>query len=224
MFDFIFLDNQSFSSIYLHYSLCSPSTGLLPTLSQGQSKFDPANVNTSRSGIQHHMRCSQNNGFFVIFQAPIPHKQTYRLSSALSVSHKNAGVIIGDIRLYNSAVSAAIVRIQYSGWSCWPVPTGPAGRIFCSGRAGSPAIFMVVFPIQSQWERSRANNSVVKSPTRPKFELIRDFMPVLIICKFDKDPIKGDWENAETPFFLLHVDGNFLLPWNHGFDPICPKA
>ena len=33
------------------------------------------------------------------------------------------------------------------------------------------------FPIQSQWERSRANNSVVKSSTRPKFELIRDFIP-----------------------------------------------
>ena len=55
--------------------------------------------------------------------------------------------------------------------------------------------------------------TVVKSPTRPTFKLIQDFMPVLVICKFDKDPIKGDWENTETPFFPLHVNGNFLLPW-----------
>ena len=40
-------------------------------------------------------------------------------------------------------------------------------------------------------EHSRANNSVVKSPTRPKFELIQDFLPFLATCKFDKDPIKG---------------------------------
>ena len=26
-------------------------------------------------------------------------------------------------------------------------------------------------------------------------------MPVLVTCKFDKDPIKGDWEKLETSFF-----------------------
>ena len=57
-----------------------------------------------------------------------------------------------------------------------------------------------------------ANNSVVKSPIQPKFELIRCLMPVLVTCKFDTDPIKDDWENAETPFFLLYVNGSFLLP------------
>ena len=59
----------------------------------------------------------------------------------------------------------------------------------------------------------RANNSVVKSLTQPKFELIRDVMPVLVTSKFDKDPIKDDWENAETPFYPLYINGNFLLPW-----------
>ena len=39
---------------------------------------------------------------------------------------------------------------------------------------------------------SRANNSKVNNPIRPKFELVRAFMSVLITCKFDKDPIKGD--------------------------------
>ena len=60
-----------------------------------------------------------------------------------------------------------------------------------------------IFPIQSQWERSRANNYIVKSPTRPKFELIRDFMHVFVTCKFDKDPIKCDRENAGTPFSII---------------------
>ena len=36
---------------------------------------------------------------------------------------------------------------------------------------------------------SRANNSKVNNPIQPKFEPIRAFMPVLDICKFDKDPI-----------------------------------
>ena len=69
----------------------------------------------------------------------------------------------------------------------------------------------------SPWECSRVNNSVVKSPTRLKFELSQGLMPVLIICKFDKDPIKCVWDNTETAFSLLYVNGN------HSFNPICPK-
>ena len=51
--------------------------------------------------------------------------------------------------------------------------------------------------------RSRANNSKVNNPIQPKFELIWVFMPVLVTCKFDKDPIKGDWEKLETSFSPL---------------------
>ena len=68
------------------------------------------------------------------------------------------------------------------------------------------------FPIQSQWKHSRANNSVVKSPIQPKLK-----SPIQhkfeLICKFDKDLIKGDWENVETAFFPLYVNGSFLWPW-----------
>ena len=49
--------------------------------------------------------------------------------------------------------------------------------------------------------RSRANNSKVNNLIQPKCELVRAFMPVLVTCKFDKDPIKGNWEKLETSFF-----------------------
>ena len=49
---------------------------------------------------------------------------------------------------------------------------------------------------------SRANNSKLNNPIRPKFEIVWAFMPVLITCKFDKDPIKGDREKQETSFFF----------------------
>ena len=80
------------------------------------------------------------------------------------------------------------------------------------------------FPIRSQWKCSRANNSIVISLTRPKFELIRDFMPVLISCKFCKDPIKGDWENTGQSFAHYKSMGAFWCHGNHSFDLISPKT
>ena len=47
-----------------------------------------------------------------------------------------------------------------------------------------------------KFPRSKANNSKVNNPIRPKFEIVRAFMPVLVTCKFDKDPIKGEREKA----------------------------
>ena len=62
------------------------------------------------------------------------------------------------------------------------------------------------FPIISLWEtfsRSRATNSVVSGPIWPQFELVRDFMHVLVTCKYKKDWIKSNRENVETPFSPL---------------------
>ena len=76
------------------------------------------------------------------------------------------------------------------------------------------------FPIISLWDifrRSRAANSVVSGPTWPKFELVRDFMHVLVTCKYKKDPIKNNREKVETSFFPLLVNGGFLLPWKPEF-------
>ena len=46
--------------------------------------------------------------------------------------------------------------------------------------------------------RSRAIHSKVNNPIRPKLVLVLTFMPVLVTCTFDKDPIKGDEEKLET--------------------------
>ena len=57
----------------------------------------------------------------------------------------------------------------------------------------------------------------VVCPIWPKFELIRDFMHVLITCKYKKDRIKSNREKVATPFSPLLVNGDFLLPWKPEF-------
>ena len=51
----------------------------------------------------------------------------------------------------------------------------------------------------------------------PKFELIQDFMHVLVTCKYKKDRIKNNREKVETSFTPLQVNGSFLLPWKPEF-------
>ena len=53
------------------------------------------------------------------------------------------------------------------------------------------------------FRRSRAANSVVSGPIWSKFELLRDFMHVLVTCKDKKDRIGSNREKVETPFSPL---------------------
>ena len=53
------------------------------------------------------------------------------------------------------------------------------------------------------FRRSRAANYVVSGPIWPKFELVRDFMHVLITCKYKKDWIKNNREKVATSFFPI---------------------
>ena len=46
-------------------------------------------------------------------------------------------------------------------------------------------------------------NSIVSGPIWPKLELVPDFMPVLITCKYKKDRIKNNQEKVETSFSPL---------------------
>ena len=50
---------------------------------------------------------------------------------------------------------------------------------------------------------SRAANSIVSGPIWPKFELIRDFMHVLVTGKYKKDQLKNNREKVEASFSPL---------------------
>ena len=39
------------------------------------------------------------------------------------------------------------------------------------------------------FRRSRASKAKVNGPIRPKIELVRDFIAVLVTCKYGEDPI-----------------------------------
>ena len=101
----------------------------------------------------------------------------------------------------------------------WVVGSGPksnSSELLCL--SWLPATLMMIqskmntlawrqhFPIISLWEifrRSRAANSVVSGPIWRKFELVRDFMHVLVTCKYRKDRIKNNREKVETSFSPL---------------------
>ena len=53
------------------------------------------------------------------------------------------------------------------------------------------------------FRRSRAANSAVSGPIRPKFELVQALMHVIIACKYEKDQMKNSREKVETPFSPL---------------------
>ena len=50
------------------------------------------------------------------------------------------------------------------------------------------------------FHHSRAGNSKMIDQIWPYFELVQDFMPVLVTCKFDGDWIQSNWEKMDTSF------------------------
>ena len=69
------------------------------------------------------------------------------------------------------------------------------------------------FPIISQcifFRRSRAAHSAVGGPIRPKFELVRALMHVIVTCKYEKERMKNSrkkWRHRFSPSY------SHLLPW-----------
>ena len=57
---------------------------------------------------------------------------------------------------------------------------------------------------------SRASNSKMSGLIRPKIELDRAFMPVLVTSNFDDNSIKNEQASMETPFSHYTSIGNFL--------------
>ena len=50
----------------------------------------------------------------------------------------------------------------------------------------------------------------MSGPIRPKINLDRVFMPVLVTSNFDDDSIKNERASMETPFSHYKSMGNFL--------------
>ena len=85
------------------------------------------------------------------------------------------------------------------------------------------------FPIISLWDffffrRSRAANSLVSGPTWLKFELVRDFMHVLVTCKYKKDRFKSNRERWRHHFSHYKSMGAFCYHGHQSFDPTCLKT
>ena len=73
------------------------------------------------------------------------------------------------------------------------------------------------FPIISVWgffRRSRAANSAVGGPIRPKFEPLRALMHVIVTCKYEKEPIKNSrkkWRHCFSHHNPICYHGNQWL-------------
>ena len=83
------------------------------------------------------------------------------------------------------------------------------------------------FPIISLWEifrRSRAPYSVGSGPIWLKFQLVWDFMPVLVSCKFEKNLIKKQQRKDSNIVFPIISQWVLSVDGNRSFDPICPKT
>ena len=77
----------------------------------------------------------------------------------------------------------------------------------------------------------KAANSVVGGSIWPKFELVRDFMHVLVTRKYKKDRIKKKTKKKKKTrkggdIIFPHYKsvGTFCCHGNQSFDPICPKT
>ena len=68
----------------------------------------------------------------------------------------------------------------------------------------------------------KAANSVVSGPIWPKFELVRDFMHVLVTCKYKKDRIKT--RKSANIIFPIVSQWGLSVAMEQSFDPFCPKT
>ena len=74
------------------------------------------------------------------------------------------------------------------------------------------------------FRRSRAVNSVVSGTIWPRFELVLDFMHVLVTCKYKKDRMKTTLKRWRHHFPHYKTMGAFCCHGHLNFDPICPKT
>ena len=106
--------------------------------------------------------------------------------------------------LQSSKVWNFVTQLQVTPkWVVWFGPKSNSSELLCL--SWLPATLMMIrskmneqawrhhFHTISLWEffrRSIAANPVVSGPIWPKFELVREFMHVLVTCKYKKDRLK----------------------------------
>ena len=74
------------------------------------------------------------------------------------------------------------------------------------------------------FRRSRAANSAVLSHIWSTFELVRDFIVVLITCKYEEDPIKNEGDRVLTRFPHYNPIGAISCQGNQSSNSIWPKT
>ena len=73
------------------------------------------------------------------------------------------------------------------------------------------------------FRHSQANNSAVGGPIRPKFELFRDLMHVIIACKYEKEVItRFDVYETLCPQQMLVHKGGQIKNWSGEYRDIIP--
>ena len=60
--------------------------------------------------------------------------------------------------------------------------------------------------------RSSVGNTPERDPIWPNYDLFRDFMAVLIICKNEGDPIKTEGARVPTSLYVNFSDAQGLIP------------
>ena len=71
---------------------------------------------------------------------------------------------------------------------------------------------LVPFQVYGDFSRrSRAANSAVHGPIWSNFELIQDFMIVLVTCKNEEDPIKNEGARVFTTLYFNFSDVQVLI-------------
>ena len=82
------------------------------------------------------------------------------------------------------------------------------------------------FPPLSLWDflDLKAANSVISDPIWSKFKLIRDFMHVLVTCKYKRIGSKATDKRGRHHLPHCKSMVAFCCHGNKSFDPICPKT
>ena len=72
------------------------------------------------------------------------------------------------------------------------------------------------------FRRSRAANSVVHGPIRPKFVIVQDIMVFLVTCKYEDDPIKNEGARVVTRLYVVFF-GRSRVAYSKVSGGILPK-